>query len=41
MYFFTSFYLQNVRGYSPLEAGLLAVPFALGQFMVAPRSAAW
>ena len=28
VYFFSSFYLQNVRGYSPLEAGLLAVPFA-------------
>ena len=40
VYFFTSFYLQNVRGYSPLEAGLLAVPFALGQFVLrraAPR----
>ncbi len=39
VYFFTSFYLQNVRGYSPLETGLLAVPFALGQFVMAPRSA--
>jgi len=28
VYFFSSFYLQNVRGYSPLETGLLAVPFA-------------
>jgi len=40
VYFFTSFYLQNVRGYSPLETGLLAVPFALGQLAMAPRSAA-
>jgi EmrB/QacA subfamily drug resistance transporter len=39
VYFFSSFYLQNVRGYSPLETGLLAVPFALGQFVLAPRSA--
>jgi EmrB/QacA subfamily drug resistance transporter len=40
VYFFTSFYLQNVRGYSPLDAGLLAIPFALGQLVMAPRSAA-
>ena len=39
VFFFTSFYLQNVRGYSPLEAGALAVPFALAQFVMAPRSA--
>ncbi len=39
VYFFISFYLQNVRGYSPLYAGLLAIPFALGQFIVSPRSA--
>jgi len=38
VYFFTSFYLQNVRGYSPLTAGLLTVPFALGQFIMSPRS---
>jgi EmrB/QacA subfamily drug resistance transporter len=40
VYFFTSFYLQNVRGYSPLDAGLLTVPFAVGQFITSPRSAA-
>jgi EmrB/QacA subfamily drug resistance transporter len=40
VYFFTSFYLQNVRGYSPLETGALAVPFAVGQFLMSPRSAA-
>jgi len=39
VYFFTSFYMQNVRGYTPLDAGLLTVPFALGQFIAAPRSA--
>src|ERR1700722_10751352 len=39
VYFFTSFYLQNVRGYSPLDAGLLTVPFAIGQLLMAPRSA--
>jgi EmrB/QacA subfamily drug resistance transporter len=38
VYFFSSFYLQNVRGYSPLETGLLAVPFALGQFAFSPRA---
>jgi MFS family permease len=40
VFFFTSFYLQNVRGYSPLDAGLLTVPFAVGQLLLAPRSAA-
>lgn len=39
VYFFTSFYLQNVRGYSPLATGLLAVPFAVAQFVMSPRSA--
>jgi EmrB/QacA subfamily drug resistance transporter len=40
VFFFTSFYLQNVRGYTPLDAGLLTVPFAVGQLLGAPRSAA-
>jgi predicted MFS family arabinose efflux permease len=40
VFFFTSFYLQNVRGYSPLAAGLLTVPFAAGQLVMSPRSAA-
>jgi EmrB/QacA subfamily drug resistance transporter len=40
VYFFTSFYLQNVRGYTPLDAGLLAIPFAAAQLFVSPRSAA-
>jgi len=38
--FFLSFYLQSVRGYTPLEAGLLSLPFAAGQMLMAPRSAA-
>jgi DHA2 family multidrug resistance protein-like MFS transporter len=40
VFFFTSFYLQNVRGYSPLDAGLLTVPFAVGQMLGSPRSSA-
>ncbi len=39
VYFFTTFYLQNVRGYSALDAGLLTIPFAVGQLLLAPRSA--
>ncbi|HEV2373709.1 MAG TPA: MFS transporter [Streptosporangiaceae bacterium] len=38
--FFLSFYLQSVRGYSPLHAGVLSLPFAAGQLLMAPRSAA-
>jgi EmrB/QacA subfamily drug resistance transporter len=38
--FFTAFYLQLVRGYSPLKTGLLMVPFAIAQMVFAPRSAA-
>jgi EmrB/QacA subfamily drug resistance transporter len=37
-FFFLSFYLQSVRGYSALSAGLLTLPFAAGQMLVAPRS---
>jgi EmrB/QacA subfamily drug resistance transporter len=39
VFFFTSFYLQNVRGYTPLQAGALAIPFAIGQMIASPRSA--
>ena len=39
VYFFTSFYTQNVLGYSPVGAGLLTVPFAVGQLLLSPRSA--
>ncbi|MFC0005332.1 MFS transporter [Micromonospora siamensis] len=38
--FFNAFYLQLVRGYSPLETGLLFLPFAGAQLIFAPRSAA-
>jgi Na+/melibiose symporter-like transporter len=38
-FFFISFYLQNVRGYSPLHAGLLTIPLAAGQLFCASRSA--
>jgi len=38
--FFMSFYLQLVRGYSPLQTGLLFMPFAVAQLVFAPRSAA-
>jgi EmrB/QacA subfamily drug resistance transporter len=38
-FFFTSFYTQNVRGYSPLHAGLLTIPLAAGQLLTAPRTA--
>jgi len=33
------FYLQTVRGYSTLQAGLCFLPFAVGQILAAPRSA--
>ncbi|HSR84749.1 MAG TPA: MFS transporter [Streptosporangiaceae bacterium] len=39
VYFFISFYTQNVRGFSPLHAGLLTVPLAVGQLLFATRSA--
>src|SRR6266487_31071 len=38
--FFISFYMQDVRGYSPLHAGLLTLPLAAGQMLFSPRSAA-
>ncbi|HEY0535723.1 MAG TPA: MFS transporter [Actinoplanes sp.] len=38
--FFGAFYLQLVRGYGPLASGALFVPFAVGQMIFAPRSAA-
>jgi DHA2 family multidrug resistance protein-like MFS transporter len=38
--FFLAFYLQLVRGYEPLQAGLLMTPFAAAQLIFAPRSAA-
>jgi EmrB/QacA subfamily drug resistance transporter len=40
-FFFSVFYLQLVRGYTPLEAGLMLLPFAVAQLLLAPRSAAF
>jgi EmrB/QacA subfamily drug resistance transporter len=38
-FFFTGFYTQNIRGYTPLHAGLLTIPLAAGQLLFAPRTA--
>jgi DHA2 family multidrug resistance protein-like MFS transporter len=35
---FLVFYYQIVRGWSPLQSGLLTLPFAVGQLISAPRS---
>jgi predicted MFS family arabinose efflux permease len=40
VFFFISLYLQSVRNYSPLQAGLLTIPFAVAQLVFSPRSAA-
>ncbi|MCO6005616.1 MFS transporter [Actinoallomurus purpureus] len=39
VFLFVSLYLQNVRGYTPLQAGLLTLPLAVGQMLFSPRSA--
>ena len=36
--FFSVFYTQTVRGYSPLETGLLMLPLAIAQLFFAPRA---
>ncbi|MCX5168664.1 MFS transporter [Streptomyces antibioticus] len=36
--FFSVFYTQSVRGYSPLETGLLLLPLAIAQMIFAPRA---
>ncbi|NGO77930.1 MFS transporter [Streptomyces sp. YC504] len=36
--FFSVFYLQSVRGYSPLQSGLLLIPLAAAQLIFAPRA---
>jgi EmrB/QacA subfamily drug resistance transporter len=36
--FFVVFYNQSVRGYSPLQSGLLLLPLAVGQMIFAPRA---
>jgi DHA2 family multidrug resistance protein-like MFS transporter len=37
--FFLTFYLQSVRGYTPLRAGLWMLPFAIAQLIFSPLSA--
>ena len=39
VYFFMSFYLQDVRGFTPMRAGVLTVAVAAGQLLAANRSA--
>ncbi|MGW1888783.1 MFS transporter [Streptomyces sp. NPDC002004] len=36
--FFSVFYTQSVRGYSPLQTGLLMLPLAAAQLIFAPRA---
>ncbi|MFD5398858.1 MFS transporter [Streptomyces sp. NPDC127097] len=36
--FFAVFYIQSVRGFSPLQAGLLFLPLAAAQLLFAPRA---
>lgn len=40
MFFVLTQYLQYVRGYSPLRAGVSGLPFALTMIVVSPRAAA-
>ncbi|MBA8955801.1 MFS transporter [Actinomadura namibiensis] len=40
VFFFANFYMQSVRGLSPLQAGAMVLPFAAAQLMFSPRSAA-
>lgn len=39
-FFFMAFYLQLVRGYTPLQTGVQLLPFAIAQLVFAPRSSA-
>lgn len=39
--FFGVFYIQSVRGYSALQAGLLMLPLAVAQLLFAPRAGWW
>ncbi|GGM17600.1 MFS transporter [Streptomyces fumigatiscleroticus] len=36
--FFSAFYTQSVRGYTPLQTGLLMLPLAAAQMLFAPRA---
>ncbi|GAA2577440.1 MFS transporter [Actinomadura fulvescens] len=38
VFFFTNFYMQSVRGLSPLQSGLMVLPFAAAQLIFSPRS---
>ncbi|MQY02566.1 MFS transporter [Actinomadura macrotermitis] len=40
VFFFSAFYMQSVRGLSPLESGAMVLPFAAAQLFFSPRSAA-
>lgn len=40
VFFFGTFYLQSVRGLSPLQSGAMMLPFAVAQLAFSPRSAA-
>ncbi|WP_026411753.1 MFS transporter [Actinomadura oligospora] len=39
VFFFSNFYMQSVRGLSPLESGAMVMPFAVAQLLFSPRSA--
>ncbi|GAA3215398.1 MFS transporter [Actinocorallia longicatena] len=39
LFFFSSFYMQSVRGLSPFEAGAMMLPFAAAQLLFSPLSA--
>jgi hypothetical protein len=38
---FLAFYYQPVRGWSPLQSGLLTLPFAIGQIIARLAAARW
>ncbi|MBT2209588.1 MFS transporter [Actinomadura sp. NEAU-AAG7] len=40
VFFFANFYMQSVRGLSPLESGAMVLPFAVAQLLFSTRSAA-
>ncbi|MFA1539125.1 MFS transporter [Actinomadura monticuli] len=40
VFFFANFYMQSVRGLTPLQSGAMVLPFAIAQLAFAPRSAA-
>lgn len=40
VFFFSTFYMQSVRGLTPLQAGAMVLPFAAAQLVFSPLSAA-